>query len=162
MSQVIRFCGRPEAEAICRKYSVPSVVSISDPETDHPRVRGSHGTLVMRFYDVSRPHPDYTPSCTHEDIQRLVEFLYSAPGPVLVHCEMGISRSAAATMIGYYLLSGDEPLAAAYMMDARERPIIHKIRPNTMMLAQADDLLGEGIRLSGTSPGPQEAVTGPI
>jgi predicted protein tyrosine phosphatase len=146
VSQVIRFCGREEAEALCRKYAVPSVVSISDPRTARPKVQGREATLVMRFYDVSRPSSVYKPCCTPEDIQRLVEFLYSAPGPVLVHCEMGISRSAAATMIGYYLLCGDEGMARAYMMDSRERPIIHKIDPNTMMLRQADDLLGSKLR----------------
>jgi len=153
VSEVIRFCGRPEAEAICRKYSVPSVVSISDPETLHPRVRGSHGTLVMRFYDVSEPHPHYNPCCTHKDIERLVKFLHSAQSPLLIHCEMGISRSAAATMIGYFMLCGDEPMAAAYMMDARERPIIHKIRPNVMMLAQADDLLGSNLQSASEGRG---------
>lgn len=140
--QPFRFCGREEAEAICAKYHVPSALSITDPGSAKPQVRGSEQTLSLRFYDVPRPHPQYHPCCTSLDVERIITFLEAAPTPVLIHCEMGISRSAAATLIAYYRLHRNETQAVQQMLDARERPVVHKIKPNRLMLAYADRLLG--------------------
>lgn len=140
--QPFRFCGRAEAEAICARYHVPSALSITDPDSPKPKVRGVEQTLALRFYDVARPHPKYHPCCTSVDVERIITFLEEAPTPVLIHCEMGISRSAAATLIGYYRLHGSETEAVRQMLEARERPVVHEIRPNRMMLAYADRLMG--------------------
>jgi len=140
--QPFRFCGREEAEAICAKYHVPSTLSITDPDSAKPKVSGYEQTLSLRFYDVPRPHPQYHPCCTSLDVERIIAFLEEAPPPVLIHCEMGISRSAAATLIGYYRLHRNETEAVQQMMEARERPVVHEIRPNSLMLSYADRLMG--------------------
>jgi predicted protein tyrosine phosphatase len=71
----------------------------------------------------------------------MAEFMLGAKRwPTLVHCEMGISRSAAATMIGYYLLCGSEQEAAERTRDSRDGPFRDHVRPNRLILFYADSL----------------------
>jgi predicted protein tyrosine phosphatase len=136
----IIFCGREEAEQICRGWNVPRVLSISDPRTEKPKVGGTEGTLRLRFYDVEEDSSQFR-SVTPQQVAQMAEFMLGAKRwPTLVHCEMGISRSAAATMIGYYLLCGSEQEAAERTRDSRDGPFRDHVRPNRLILFYADSL----------------------
>jgi predicted protein tyrosine phosphatase len=149
MNRAITFCGRTEAEAILRRQPFPSVVSISDPNTPKPLVDGERATLRLRFWDVDERIPGYSlygyPGPTPQAVEKLVSFLSAAELPLLIHCEAGISRSAAATMIGYYLIHGDERAAARDMADSRDGPMRAHVSPNVLMLRHADVLLGTNL-----------------
>jgi predicted protein tyrosine phosphatase len=71
----------------------------------------------------------------------LAETLKSASGKVLIHCEAGISRSAAAALIMYssWLGPGQEREALESVLS--QRPFA---RPNRRMVDLADKLLGRG------------------
>lgn len=137
----IVFCGREEAEQICRAWDVPRVLSISDPRTERPKVGGTEGTLRLRFYDVEENNAQLR-AVTPEQVAQMAEFMAGARRwPTLVHCEMGISRSAAATMIGHYLLCGSEQEAAERTRDSRDGPYRNHVRPNRLILFYADRML---------------------
>jgi len=140
LGQVL-FCGREEAEAACRAWSIPTVVSMSDPGSPRPRVEGASQTLRLRFHDIETAAPGYTPPDAG-DMSRLVSTLNAGLYPTLIHCEMGLSRSAAGAMIAHYLLCGDEAKAARRMLESRSEMIRPELRPNRLMLHYADCLLG--------------------
>ena len=78
---------------------------------------------------------------TEEDVRRIIAFsarVDLATGRLLVHCQAGVSRSAAAATIvlAAQLGAGCERELAAFMR--RRFPLC---RPNARMLAVADDLL---------------------
>ncbi len=143
----IVFCGRREAEWFCRAHAVPSVVSFSDPRSPRPNVEGQDATIRFRFWDVDETLPGY-PGPNPQAVEKLVTFLRESPYPMLIHCEAGISRSSAATMIGYYLLCGDERQAARHMIAARDGPMREHVRPNRLILLYADALLGSDLGIA--------------
>lgn len=145
----IIFCGRKEAEYICRGWSVARVLSISDPGTEPPQVHGTEGTLRLRFHDVEETSGHYR-AVTEQNVAEMAEFMAAArQWPTLVHCEMGISRSCAATMIGHYLLCGDEKEAARRTRDSRDGPYRDHVRPNRLILFYADRLLDSKLDAAG-------------
>jgi predicted protein tyrosine phosphatase len=79
---------------------------------------------------------------TIEHVQEILDFGKTVEtGHLLVHCEMGISRSSAATLI--VLATHSDPSQAQELgkIVQKARPIA---RPNNMMLEYADELLGWG------------------
>ena len=79
---------------------------------------------------------------TREDVQEIIDFGNALrDGHLLVHCEMGISRSTAATLI--VLATHTDPSHAEVIkaMVYAARP---QARPNNLMLEYADELLGWG------------------
>jgi predicted protein tyrosine phosphatase len=146
----VLFCGREEAEAACRAWSIPTVVSMSDPGSPRPRVEGASQILRLRFHDVESAIHGYAPP-TAGDVSRLVSTLNAGLYPALIHCEMGLSRSAAGAMIAHYLLCGDEAKAAKRMLESRSETIRPELHPNRLMLYYADCLLGS--KLLATADG---------
>lgn len=86
----------------------------------------------FRAYGLSAPNPEH--------IQEIIDFgRQIKEGHLLVHCEMGISRSTAATLI--VLATHTDPTQAGVIekMVHESRP---QARPNNLMLGYADELLG--------------------
>jgi len=89
---------------------------------------------------------------TEEDVSRIIhlaETLKPVGGKVLIHCESGISRSAAAALIMY----------ACWLGSGREREAMEKVvtqrpaaRPNRRMVLLADRLLERDGRLIAVLP----------
>jgi predicted protein tyrosine phosphatase len=142
--RLIVFCGREEAEEYCQAHFVPSVLSISDPTSTLPRVSGVISELRLRFWDVSRPNLVY-PGAKPHDVSDIIDFFHEAPRPILVHCEAGISRSSAATLIGYYLVHKNEKKAWEETLKSRLHQPDPLVVPNRLMLRYADKMLGSDL-----------------
>lgn len=135
------------AEILCspsQRSDVVFVVSIGDPE-DHPPAGYSEVRERMRLLFSDTVDEETGP--TVGDVERLIRAasrLAGRSGRVLVHCQAGISRSAAAAMILYAAMlgAGGEEEAVARVL--RNRPIA---RPNRRMIEIADHLLEREGRL---------------
>jgi len=121
------------------------VVSLLSPELEPPRLGRDLPHLVLRFHDIDGPREGLTPPDAAA-IDALVAFAdaWREPGPMIVHCWMGISRSTAAALI----------LAAAADPDRSEDDAARALRataafatPNPLMIALADARLERGGRL---------------
>jgi predicted protein tyrosine phosphatase len=127
-----------------RCTGVTCLVSIGEPNDDLP---SGFDNVARRLRLLFADHVSgaYGPSV--EDVRRIIELaesLSSSAGRVLIHCEAGISRSSAAAMIMY----------ACWLGPGREREALERVlaqraiaRPNRLMIAHADKLLGRGGRL---------------
>ena len=127
---------------------VSHILSILSPEFEVPPVFSEfddHHRLDLRFHDIIEERPDEIPP-NEEHIRRLLEFgnwLDEAdePSHLLVHCQMGVSRSTAAMTL---LLAQARPERSAADIMAeivRVRPIAW---PNLRMITMGDEQLGRG------------------
>lgn len=129
------------------------MVSIGDPGQKPPFGLLSHPAprLRLTFDDVERDLPRFGyAACTPEDIAALAAFLEHAPGPLLIHCAAGVSRSSAAGLIRCAIRLGpgrereavavlDAAITEARLLRLRTAESIH---PNRRMIGLADRLLG--------------------
>ena len=118
------------------------LVSIGAPRERKPAgVRHVPRCLRLVFTDTLSEQ-DGGPSRRH--VERLVAFARSVRltrGRVLVHCQMGISRSSAAAAILLAVRAGPGSEAEALKNVGAIRP---GARPNVRMLELADEVLGTG------------------
>jgi predicted protein tyrosine phosphatase len=134
---------------------VTHVLSIVDPEL--PALAafdtyGDHHRTLLQFHDIIDADGDRVlPSREHVEAilafgLELKEALASgAPGHLLVHCHMGVSRSTAAMLM---LMAQGEPGADEDALFARLREIRPQAWPNSVMIAYADEILGRQGRLT--------------
>lgn len=142
----ITVCGIEELTDHAAK-PVSHVLSILDPGWPEPDAFGSYGEherLSLRFEDIIDEIPGKEgPRVEH--VERLLGFgrdLASEPGAhLLVHCQMGISRSTAAMTLILAQARPDRPAADALAEVARIR---RKAWPNLRMIELGDELLGRG------------------
>jgi predicted protein tyrosine phosphatase len=132
------------------RSGITHLLSILDPDAKEPDLYFMDPPperLTIRFHDIILPHPDLAmPQRSH--VEEILAFARTLPNGdpthLLVHCNMGISRStAAATAV---LLQAepelDDETALAHI--AAIRP---QAWPNSLMIRHADALLGRGGRL---------------
>ena len=123
---------------------VTCLVSIGEPHNELPSgFENVDRQLRLLFAD----HVDGEYGPTEEDVRRIIELaesLRSCVGKVLIHCEAGVSRSAAAALImyAYWFGAGREREALERVLEQRSIA-----RPNRLMVSLADQLLGRGGRL---------------
>lgn len=139
-------CGVAELDGHCAA-GVTHVVSVLDPEW--PALEafdafGAHERLDLRFHDIVDALPGLR-SPARADIERLLQFgsaLGTTPAAhLLVHCQMGLSRSTAALVL---LLAQGRPDRSAAEIIAevvRQRP---RAWPNLRVIEFGDALLGRG------------------
>lgn len=130
-------------------------------ETNSPPPRGfkqfRRPRIRLEFDDIEVAHTRFGyVGATEEDVRRLVAFckrVKDEPGPVLVHCAAGVSRSSAATLTLLAVLLGPdrEADAVAHLLDVQEwggeqgfRDAGCGIRPNRRIVWLADEVLGRG------------------
>ncbi len=121
------------------------LVSIIQPEfqPDTPFEIAPDNHLRVQVHDISEPVAGSIPP-GEEHIRELIDFLHDWPAdaPLLVHCYAGISRSTATALIARVVKTGD-PFDAAI---ALRRAAPHA-KPNSLIIALADDILGLDGRL---------------
>jgi predicted protein tyrosine phosphatase len=142
-------CGLAELDGH-RDAGLTAVVSILDPGTPEPPLLAAFAPqdrLTLRFHDINEPQPEMVaPEMTH--VAALLDFARGRAGRadehVLVHCHMGISRSAAAAIA---LLLQARPEVADELALGQVLKVRPQAWPNARMIAFADTLLGRGGRL---------------
>ena len=143
----------PEAnQSIIRLSETAAVISIGEPDSERPYGFDASCELHYRleFHDVinegqTRLHggKSVTPP-SPEHVERIVELaptLRAEATFVFVHCNAGISRSTATSLIlrCIWLGPGHESFAMDRVVDDREQAF-----PNKLMVSYADDILERG------------------
>jgi predicted protein tyrosine phosphatase len=106
--------------------------------------------LALTFDDILwEPTPEsnmVAPSREH--VQEIIDFGRTIEGGhLLVHCQAGISRSTAATLMVLALNSAPSHAKELDELVRRARPTV-RVRPNDLMLEYADDILDWGGELA--------------
>lgn len=145
-SSFVRFeitvCGIDELSAL-RDRGVTHMLSLLDPGWPSPeayQLFGEHRRLDLRFHDIVDPVPGWRPP-EHADIEELLAFgreLGPEAAHLLVHCQMGISRSSAAMLLLLAQERPDRPATEALAEVVRIRP---HAWPNLRMVEIGDALL---------------------
>lgn len=146
----IQVVSRYEASSILTSpkqcSEVSFLISIGAPEDDLPAGYSNvTGRIRLLFGDTETAED----GASESDIQCLIDLakeLNGSAAKVLIHCEAGVSRSAAAALILYTCLLGQGSEQEAMDRVLRQRPIA---RPNRRMVELADKLLGREGRLTG-------------
>ncbi len=150
---ILTVCGVDEIAAQ-RDRDVTHVLSLLDP--GWPEIASfadfaDHRRAVMHFHDIIDEAPGKS-APTKADVAQILQFGADladesetrSDGHLLVHCQMGISRSTAAMLM---LLSQVYPEESEANLYARLRQIRPQAWPNSRMVGFADDLLGRKGRL---------------
>jgi len=126
------------------------VITIEDSTIEDP-FRVDHGPpeqLVLRFDDISEPHPKWIePQESH--IEKALAFADKiGDGALLIHCHAGISRSSALALaiIARNLGEGKEVEAVKTL-----QMINPDARPNKLLVWMTDEILGREMKLYKTA-----------
>jgi predicted protein tyrosine phosphatase len=125
---------------------VSHVLSILDPGMPDPDAFGSFGEHVrldLRFEDVIDPYESRIVP-TRESVAAILAFgrdiaADESAAHLLVHCQMGVSRSTAATLL---LMAQARPDVPAEAILAEIRRIRPQAWPNLLMVELGDPMLG--------------------
>jgi predicted protein tyrosine phosphatase len=122
-----------------RLVSLLSPGGVAPPAWDGPH-------LSLRFHDIAAPRDDLTPPDA-EMVERLLAFgaAWREPGPMLLHCWMGISRSPAAA---YILACALDPARREDAIAAELRAAAPEATPNPLLVEIADARLGREGRMT--------------
>jgi len=150
MSVIITSLHRFEADF--KLHNPDSVISIVNPEMEHPVVNNNVPTLKMKFHDICfeiHNNDKYTlPSI--EDVDEIFHFgavKYKKDTRLLVHCFAGISRSSAAAIIAlcpHYGYKDAVKMVAevdVYMSKGLYEKGSSWFMPNNLMIKYADKRL---------------------
>jgi predicted protein tyrosine phosphatase len=150
---LLTVCGVDELPAQSARR-VTHVLSLLDP--DWPDIAafgayGKHSRKTLWFHDIIDERPGMT-SPQVEHVAEIVRFGSElaasrnerSDGHLLIHCQMGISRSTAAMLT---LLAQTHPQETEDRLFERLREIRPQAWPNSRMIGFADDLLGREGRL---------------
>lgn len=149
--------GRDAAsEVLVKNKTFKYVVSIGEKGTIAPNPLYSYPCSKLRLefddceHDLPHPQLGYY-GCTREQVHSLVEFyrsLLQDPGPTLIHCAAGISRSSASAAVLLCMLHQNARHVPVWLEDARRYTKKHQFRgiepfrPNRRVVAMADEVLG--------------------
>ncbi|MFO1035151.1 MAG: protein tyrosine phosphatase [Hyphomicrobiales bacterium] len=137
-----------EAERQLAAHGARRAISILSPDTPHPTFNAlpADHHLRLTFHDVADDVPGLE-GPRASDVERLITFLrdWDQQAPLLIHCWAGISRSTAAAYTAMCLLRPNED-EGGLAWELREAS--PSATPNRMIVAQADEMLGRGGRMS--------------
>lgn len=141
-------CPSAQAATLLRERSPSHVLGFGRPDASGAAEAEPDGpirSLLLRFHDIDAPRAGLV-APTAADVSAFLAFGASWDGvrPLLVHCEMGISRSPAAALILACQRDPDRPEAAIARALRAAAPCA---TPNPRMVALADDLLGRRGRM---------------
>jgi len=139
----ITVCGIDELP-LHHERRVTHVLTLLDPDWRTPETLAGLGAvqrLDMRFHDMIDPGADWSVP-EREHVERLLAFGRTLPaqgGHLLVHCQMGISRSSAAMLLILAQARADRSAAEALAELVRIRALAW---PNLRMVEIGDAMLG--------------------
>lgn len=122
-----------------------AVISMGSPNTSKPAGFNRDQHKRLEFHDITSDPPSddqrkFFQPPEKEHVEEIVEYAKEKDGPLVTHCQAGVSRSTAADVIGK-CARGDEP-ETAYKRMLKESPSPGRVRPNKRMLRLADEVLG--------------------
>jgi predicted protein tyrosine phosphatase len=128
-----------EAHRHARLISLLSPTGVEPPVWSGPR-------LSLRFHDIAEPRDGLT-APDAEMVDRLLAFgaAWAEPGPLLVHCWLGISRSTAAA---YILACALDPSRSEQEVAQALRSAAPEATPNPLLVRLADARLGREGRMN--------------
>lgn len=138
-------CSRARAIRILRGQvqspPITTMISIGDPGQPPPfGHRGPRRLLTLEFYDTIVPSDPFGP--TEEDVESVLAFaptVQELGGTCLVHCQAGISRSTATSILLYasWFGPGREAAAAKAVQE-----LVPQAIPNPLIITYGDSCLG--------------------
>lgn len=143
---ILVVCPLRHLDAVAAERSPSHVVSLGSPGHELPELPGGVAHLVLTMNDIAGPQPGLVDP-PRSAVSDLLAFGRGWDGsrPMLVHCQLGISRSTAAAFA----------LACQAAPERDEGEIAGALRqaapcatPNPLVVALADALLGRGGRMS--------------
>lgn len=140
-------CAVDEVEKCAAELRPWGVISLSDKTDPLPAMKGvdSDHHLIRRFADVVHSGNGHEP-CSLNDLAEIVRFAnhWLPENPLLVHCWRGIGRSPAIvfTLACSFMPWRPEAKIAAALYGASP-----SVRPNRLIVAMADAILGRGGRM---------------
>lgn len=147
----IRVLSLPEAAAhiAMGNVDVGALISIGDPATPEPDFVEGVGVPALRieFTDVEDPEEPGAPD--EGDVGTIMAFLLDVlpdlgDSCLVIHCNLGWSRSTAAALIAYSMALGSGREAEAMERMLEVRPIA---APNLLMVEYADKMMHRDGRL---------------
>ena len=138
-------CPASQVQRLVQGRAPRGVVSLISPDAAAPDLglsRDRH--RVLRFHDIAEPRAGLTPP-DMAAIEALFAFADATPGPLLLHCFAGISRSPAAAYILACRRAGPGTEAE---IAARLRALSPSTTPNPWLVALADARLERGGAMS--------------
>ena len=136
----IHVCPLSDLEAILCTSRARRMISLMGPSKAAAQpVQITEGFLAMEFHDIAAPRDGLSPP-TEAHITELLQFLtaWDRKSDLLIHCWMGISRSAAAAAIA---LAQQQPQGDMVQLATLLRKASPVATPNPLMISIADDLL---------------------
>lgn len=149
---MIHVCGILDVAELAAALNPGALISIVAPEEQPPTPPQVAAAAHLRLscHDIVEPAPmEILPD--RRLVKRLIAFArdWRPDAPLLVHCQAGVSRSAAAALVVY----------AAHFPDTVERAAAHlrdsgpHVSPNPLIVALGDELLGLEGRLIAAAQG---------
>jgi predicted protein tyrosine phosphatase len=138
-------CPLHEVDGEIARSRPARLVSLIGPEQEAPKPPADVAHLVLHCHDITAPDPGLI--APHGGlIEQLLDFgaTWTEPGPLLVHCWMGISRSTAGALA---LACAAHPARPELEIAAALRQASPTATPNPLIVALADDLLAREGRL---------------
>jgi predicted protein tyrosine phosphatase len=138
-------CALRDLSAQIAKTNPARLITLTSPGHEPPAAPTDIPRLTLTFNDISEPREGLTPPSAAM-IDQLLAFgsAWIEPGPLLIHCWMGISRSPAAAII---LAAALHPERAESDLAGRFRALSPSATPNLLMVSLADEALNRGGRL---------------
>ena len=143
MSRIL-VCPAQHAAELSVEHRPSHVVALASPGAPATDVAAA-ALLRLCFHDIAEPRGGLR-EATRADIAALIAFGQGWDGtaPLLVHCQMGVSRSTAAALV---LAASARPGLPEAAIAAALRRAAPCATPNPLMTGLADDLLGRDGRL---------------
>jgi predicted protein tyrosine phosphatase len=143
----IYVCPLDEVEKLTREHEVTHLVSLINGDMMPPTPAGVKKSRHLRLAmnDITTEIDGFTPPSRNHALE-LIAFIESwkLESPLLIHCWAGISRSTAAAFISLCAL---HPEMDEYELALLLRERSPSATPNSLMVANADDILGRRGRM---------------
>ena len=138
-------CPAASLAEICREHLPSHVLTLSSPGKPTPELSPGIVHLHLAFNDIAEPRPGLVVPA-EDDVLRILAWGRSWDGerPLLISCELGISRSTAALFAIACDCRPDLPEAA---IADRLRAAAPCATPNPLLVSLADRILGRRDRM---------------
>ncbi len=134
-------CPHASLAEVAAETAARRIVILHSPGREAPPYEGPATLHRAIFHDVAAPRAGLVPP-GERDVAAILAF--ADAGPVLVSCEMGVSRSTAIALALACRACPDRPEAELAAALRRAAPVA---TPNPLIVAHADRLLARGGRL---------------